>query len=103
MTKRTATRRPALRRIVATIGAGAIVLSGLAFTEVSATAATPTVALVGSLQSELGCAEDWQPACASTELAPTGVDGVWSAEFTVPAGSYDYKVALNDSWDETYG
>ncbi|TFC54386.1 pullulanase-type alpha-1,6-glucosidase [Cryobacterium sp. TMT2-17-1] len=103
MTKRTATRRPAIRRIVATIGAGAIVLSGLAFSEVSAAAATPTVALVGSLQSELGCTEDWQPACESTELAPTGVDGVWSAEFTVPAGSYDYKVALNDAWDETYG
>ncbi|HSP75545.1 MAG TPA: alpha-amylase family glycosyl hydrolase, partial [Cryobacterium sp.] len=103
LTKRTAPRRPAVRRIVATIGAAAIVLSGLAFTGVAASAATPTVALVGSLQSELGCAEDWQPACSSTELAPTGVDGVWSAEFTVPAGSYDYKVALNDTWDVTYG
>ena len=31
--------------------------------------ANPTsVAVVGSLQSELGCAGDWDPACASTFL-----------------------------------
>ena len=40
-----------------------------------AAAADRTVALVGSLQSELGCPGDWQPDCAATELAPTGTDG----------------------------
>ncbi|GAT74121.1 alpha-1,6-glucosidase [Microbacterium sp. HM58-2] len=68
-----------------------------------ASAADRTVALVGSLQSELGCAADWAPDCATTELAPTGADGVYSAEFEIPAGSYEYKVALNDTWDEAYG
>ncbi|WP_157002803.1 pullulanase-type alpha-1,6-glucosidase [Agromyces laixinhei] len=62
-----------------------------------------TFALVGDLQHELGCAEDWQPACAETELTATGTPGVYAAEFTVPAGTWEYKVAVNDSWDEAYG
>ena len=60
-----------------------------------------SVALVGSLQSELGCTADWQPDCAETELEQVG--GEWVGGFTVPAGSYEWKVALNDSWDESYG
>ncbi|MDX1518287.1 MAG: hypothetical protein R3288_15680, partial [Woeseiaceae bacterium] len=65
------------------------------------TAAPAGVALVGSLQSELGCPGDWQPECAATELIPNG--SLWSATFTLPAGNYEYKIALNDSWDENYG
>ena len=42
-----------------------------------------TVALVGSLQDELGCPGDWQPECAATELT-LGTDGVWRGDFTVP-------------------
>ena len=63
-----------------------------------------TVALVGSLQSELGCPGDWQPECAATRLqAVAGSPGVYRATFDVPAGDYEYKVALNGSWDENYG
>ncbi len=68
-----------------------------------ARAAEPTVALVGSLQSELGCTGDWQPECAATELAPTGTPGAFAAEFDVPAGTWEYKVALDDSWDVSWG
>ncbi|WP_199424661.1 pullulanase-type alpha-1,6-glucosidase [Actinotalea solisilvae] len=68
-----------------------------------ATAAASSAALVGSLQSELGCPGDWQPDCAATELAPTDVPGQFAAEFEVPAGEWEYKVALNDTWDEAYG
>ena len=65
---------------------------------------TPTgVALVGSLQSELGCPGDWQPECVASELAYDATDTVWQGAFSVPAGTYEYKVALNDSWDENYG
>ena len=28
---------------------------------------------------------------------------MWQGSFPVPAGSYEYKAALNDSWDENYG
>ena len=98
------TRRTAALRVASTIGIGAILAAGLSFApSTTAVAAAPTVALVGSLQSEIGCSADWQPDCATSELVPTGVEGVWSADFTVPAGSFEYKVALNDAWDETYG
>jgi pullulanase-type alpha-1,6-glucosidase len=59
---------------------------------------------VGSLQSELGCPGDWQPECPATELQPVdGEPGVFRATFDVPAGAFEYKVALNDAWDENYG
>ncbi|GEL96537.1 pullulanase-type alpha-1,6-glucosidase [Cellulomonas terrae] len=93
-----------LSRALAALTAVAVAGVGLVAVVASpSVAADRTVALVGSLQSELGCADDWQPACAETELAPTGTAGVYAADFTVPAGSYEYKVAIDDSWDEAYG
>lgn len=62
-----------------------------------------SVTLVGSLQTELGCAEDWDPACPETELQPTGEEGRWAAEFTLPAGTYEYKVAIDHGWEITWG
>ncbi|MEV4624580.1 pullulanase-type alpha-1,6-glucosidase [Asanoa sp. NPDC049573] len=62
------------------------------------------VTLVGSLQSELGCPGDWQPECAQTALLPVaGSPGLFRASFTVPAGTFEYKVALGGTWDENYG
>ncbi|NMR18984.1 pullulanase-type alpha-1,6-glucosidase [Cellulomonas fimi] len=93
-----------VRPLVALVAATAVALTGAAVAAPSATADNDrTFALVGSLQSELGCPDDWQPDCADTELAPTGTSGVYAAEFTVPAGSHEYKVAVNDTWDEAYG
>jgi pullulanase/glycogen debranching enzyme len=62
-----------------------------------------TVTIAGSLQSELGCASDWDPACSATHLTYDGDDDVWQATFNVLAGNWEYKAALNDSWDENYG
>ena len=62
-----------------------------------------SVTVAGDLQSELGCAGDWDPACATTHLTYDASDGVWQGTFAVPAGSWQYKAALNDSWDENYG
>ena len=64
-----------------------------------------SVTIAGSLQSEVGCPADWQPGCAATHLTfqPVEPNGVWQATFTLPAGSYEYKVAINDSWDVSYG
>lgn len=91
---------------------GALAASAIVFAPGLAAAAEEprTFALVGSLQSELGCTDlganaggDWEPACAATDLAPTGTAGVYAAEFTIPAGIYEYKVAVNDGWAESYG
>src|SRR5688572_21614532 len=89
----------------ALVVSGALAASGLAVIPGLAAAAEEprTFALVGSLQSELGCAGDWAPDCAETELTATGTAGVYAADFTVPAGTWEYKVAVNDSWDEAYG
>jgi pullulanase-type alpha-1,6-glucosidase len=62
-----------------------------------------TVTIPGTIQSVLGCPADWQPACADTYLSFDEAFGLWSARFELPAGSYEYKVALNDSWSENYG
>ena len=62
-----------------------------------------SVTIVGSLQSELGCPGDWDPGCAATHLGFDAADGVWQGMWPVPAGNWEYKAALNNSWDENYG
>ena len=61
------------------------------------------VTIAGSLQSEVGCSGDWQPDCAATHLTFDADDQAWQETFTIPAGSWEYKAALNNSWDESYG
>ncbi len=82
-----------------------LLLSGSLSAAIAApSAATPTsVTIAGSLQSELGCPGDWQADCAATHLAYDAADDVWQGTFSPPAGSYEYKAALNNSWDENYG
>ena len=72
----------------------------------SAASNTPnptSVTVAGSLQSELGCASDWDPACTTTHLTYDANDDVWEGTWSVPTGSWEYKAALNNSWDENYG
>ncbi|KGN33719.1 alpha-1,6-glucosidase [Knoellia sinensis KCTC 19936] len=86
------------------VAAGAALIAApLVGAVVPAAAETVSVALVGSLQSELGCPDDWQPDCNATDLARVGDTTAYTKSFTVPAGTYEYKVALNDSWDVNYG
>jgi hypothetical protein len=66
-------------------------------------AATSSVTVAGSLQSELGCAGDWDPACATTHLSYDSSDDVWQNLFSIPAGNWEYKAALDDSWTINYG
>lgn len=93
------------RAAIATLATTSLLASG--FVAVASTlpaaADDAVVVLAGSLQSELGCAEDWAPGCTDTALAPTGTEGVYAAELTVPAGSWEYKVAVGGGWDEAYG
>ena len=54
----------------------------------------------GSFQSALGCPGDWQPDCLQSWLQDPDGDGVY--EFStdaIPAGSYEFKVALDEAWD----
>jgi hypothetical protein len=62
-----------------------------------------SVTAAGSFQSEAGCPGDWQPDCAATHLAYHSDDDVWQGAWTIPAGAYEYKAALDDAWTENYG
>jgi len=46
---------------------------------------------------------DWKPDCALTHLKFDPADDVWQGAFVLPAGKWEYKAALNDSWTESYG
>src|SRR5512144_2739645 len=75
-------------------------------TQIAKASHTPnptTVTLAGSLQNELGCGGDWDPGCSATYLTYDANDDVWQGTFNVPAGGYEYKAALNNSWNENYG
>ena len=61
-------------------------------------------AVAGRLAAvRLGCPGDWQPECPPTRLAPVAGSPACSGRRSVPAGNYEYKVALNNTWDENYG
>ncbi len=58
----------------------------------------------GSFQNELGCGGDWDPSCLRSWLQDIDGDGTYTLETTaLPQGSYETKVAINESWDENYG
>lgn len=67
-------------------------------------AAQPEMVVIpGTLQSAAGCAGDWDPAGECTALTYSEEDGIWTGVFDLPAGYYEYKVAINGSWSENYG
>jgi len=65
----------------------------------------------GDYQSQIGCEQielgtgdgDWEPACMRSWLADTDGDGEYARTVTLDEGSYDFKVAIDRSWDENYG
>jgi glycosidase len=61
------------------------------------------VSAPGSVNSELGCAGDWMPDCPQAQLAYDPADGTWKLTADLPAGSYEFKAAINNSWAENYG
>lgn len=68
-----------------------------------ASAAPDTVYVPGSHNSAMGCPGDWQPDCPQAGLTLDPADGVWKGAYQLPAGTYQYKAAINGTWDENYG
>lgn len=94
------------RRLNRTGLLAAIAFSPLLVSPLAYAADTPepsSVTIAGNLQAALGCPDNWQPACATTHLDFNATASVWKGIFTVPAGDYEYKAPVNDSWDENYG
>ncbi|MFC5467399.1 pullulanase [Cohnella suwonensis] len=67
-----------------------------------AVAATVSATLVGDLQTELDNASDWDEKSEVTKMTDMG-NGEYRFTGTLPAGTYQYKVALNGAWTESYG
>ncbi|PFO01373.1 amylopullulanase [Bacillus sp. AFS076308] len=63
---------------------------------------TKQAVLVGNLQKALGNAGDWDPSSTVTKMADQG-NGLYTFTGTLPAGTYEYKIAIGGSWDENYG
>jgi pullulanase len=64
--------------------------------------APESVSFPGTIGSLLGGA-DWAPDDAAVQAADEDGDGVWTLTATLPAGSYEFKAAVNGTWDENYG
>lgn len=60
------------------------------------------VNLPGSYQDKAGCGAAWDPACKATALVE-GTDGLFTLTAAIPAGDYEFKVALNGDWGINYG
>ncbi|WP_367182161.1 alpha-amylase family glycosyl hydrolase [uncultured Arthrobacter sp.] len=60
------------------------------------------VSVPGSLNSEMGCPGDWDPACDQAQMT-LGDDGLWRLAVDLPAGDYEYKAAIDKDWPENYG
>ena len=61
------------------------------------------VSVPGSHNSEIGCPGDWQPDCAQAQMSLDADDLVWKRTVSLPAGGYEYKAAIDGTWDENYG
>ncbi|MGA9288286.1 MAG: alpha amylase N-terminal ig-like domain-containing protein, partial [Anaerobacillus sp.] len=60
------------------------------------------VTLVGDLQDEMGAEKEWDPSAEETMMEARG-NGFYEVTAELPKGSYEYKVAINQSWGESYG
>ena len=63
--------------------------------------APEAVSIPGTIGAALGGA-DWAPDGAAVQATDQG-DGVWTLTGSLPAGSYEFKAAINGAWDENYG
>jgi maltose-binding protein MalE len=60
------------------------------------------VNLPGSYQDLAGCGAQWDPACEATAMVE-GDDGLFTLAVEIPAGDYEFKVALDGDWTVNYG
>lgn len=60
------------------------------------------VNLPGSYQDKVGCGGTWDPACEATAMKK-GDDGLYTLAIKIPAGDYEYKVAMDGAWTVNYG
>ncbi len=60
------------------------------------------VSFPGDYASHIGGAE-WMPADPTVQATDEDGDGVWTLTVVLPGGRYEFKAALNGTWDLNYG
>ncbi|WP_052441813.1 pullulanase X25 domain-containing protein [Streptacidiphilus anmyonensis] len=60
------------------------------------------MSLPGTFDTAIGCSATWQTNCAQDQMT-LAADGRWKESLSLPAGSYSYKVAIDDAWTVNYG
>jgi LPXTG-motif cell wall-anchored protein len=58
--------------------------------------------LVGDLVEPNGLGKNWEPLNYQTKLKEYK-NGIYEQRFKLKAGTYNYKIAMNGTWDEGYG
>ncbi len=61
------------------------------------------VAVAGDFNVLLGAPANWAPQYDESQMELDLVDQLWKIAADIPAGFYNFKIALNRSWDENYG
>jgi glycosidase/fibronectin type 3 domain-containing protein len=46
---------------------------------------------------------DWEPTDPTVQGSDPDSDGVWTLTVTLPGGGYEFKVAIDGTWEENYG
>lgn len=62
-----------------------------------------SVTLAGDFNPLFGEAGHWTTNLHGLQLAYDTVENVWKQTLQLPAGTYQYKIVVNGSWDENYG
>ncbi|MFC9351447.1 glycosidase [Arthrobacter sp. NPDC057013] len=61
------------------------------------------VAVAGDFNTLLGAPENWAPQYDEAQMQLDELDQLWKLSAEIPAGYYNFKIALNRSWEENYG
>ena len=61
------------------------------------------VAVAGDFNILLGAPANWAPQYDESQMELDLVDQLWKLAADLPAGTYNFKIARNRSWDENFG
>ncbi len=61
------------------------------------------VAVAGDFNVLIGAPANWAPQYDEAQMELDQVDQLWKIAADIPAGYYNFKIALNRSWAENYG
>ncbi|WP_297081778.1 alpha-amylase family glycosyl hydrolase [uncultured Demequina sp.] len=91
-----------LYRATATQG-GVTVESSIVAAKAGGAQGAGTPSVPGSYNELVGCSEWWQPDCEQIVMAFDEASGSWVLTVDLPAGSHEYKIAIDGAWTENYG